>query len=179
MVDWAARGGAIATGCDLSHVAVTEGRARFGRDYLVGDIHRTCFPAAHFDVVIYCETLEHTLDPDGALHELWRIAKPGGRLFLTTPSYLNTYGLYRIYLRMRGRPFGTHGIQPIDRAFLSPALPARFRKAGWNILKTDGLVHYLRPARGRLRWIEETPVLRKALKHFALHFAVEAERAAR
>jgi SAM-dependent methyltransferase len=178
LVEWAARHGAHAVGCDISFTAVREARQRFGKGFLLGDIHHTCFRSESFDTVVCCETLEHTLDPDGALRELFRITRPGGRLFLTTPSYLNTYGLYRMYLRACGRPFGVHGIQPIDRCFLSPMLPGRFRRAGWKIRRTAGLVHYLRPARDRLRFIESSPFLSGTLKYFALHFAIEAERVA-
>jgi SAM-dependent methyltransferase len=45
------------------------------------------FEAGTFDVVLFCEVLEHlTLDPLHAMLELKRVLKPGGRLVLTTPN---------------------------------------------------------------------------------------------
>lgn len=45
------------------------------------------FETDTFDVVLFCEVLEHlTLDPLHAMLELKRVLKPGGRLVLTTPN---------------------------------------------------------------------------------------------
>jgi Methylase involved in ubiquinone/menaquinone biosynthesis len=45
------------------------------------------YPDNHFDVVLFCEVLEHlTNDPFRALGEIRRVIKPGGRLILTTPN---------------------------------------------------------------------------------------------
>lgn len=45
------------------------------------------YPDAHFDVVLFCEILEHlVIDPLQVLPKLFRIIKPGGYLILTTPN---------------------------------------------------------------------------------------------
>jgi SAM-dependent methyltransferase len=174
LVDWLAAEGARVVGCDISERALAVALARGRGLYSACDIHLLPFRDSEFDVVVCCETLEHTLDPDAALRELIRVAKPGAKMLVTTPNYLNTYGLYRIYLWLRGRPFGVAGVQPIDRVFFSPALLWRLRRHGLHIRATAGLLHYLRPARRRLEVIERSPWLRRWLKHFALHFTVEA-----
>ena len=38
-----------------------------------------------YDVVIAEELLEHVPDPEAVLREAWRILKPGGMLYITTP----------------------------------------------------------------------------------------------
>lgn len=38
-----------------------------------------------YDVVIFTEVLEHTLNPFDAINEVYRILKPGGVLVMTTP----------------------------------------------------------------------------------------------
>jgi len=175
LVSWMASRGARVVGCDISEQALSKACRRGAGEYAACDIHHLPFGDREFDVLVCCETLEHTLDPDAALRELRRVAKPGGLLLLTTPSYLNTYGLYWIYLRLRGRTFGVAGIQPIDRVFFSPATALRVRRSGFRIRRSDGLVHYLRPARDRLSFVERSPRLRRWLKYFALHYAIEAE----
>jgi ubiquinone/menaquinone biosynthesis C-methylase UbiE len=54
------------------------------------------FPSGQFDVVIVNEVLEHIPNQDGALREIWRVLKPGGKLLLFCPN--------RFY------PFETHGL---------------------------------------------------------------------
>ncbi|WP_051379810.1 class I SAM-dependent methyltransferase [Bradyrhizobium murdochi] len=53
-------------------------------DY-VSDITDIPVPDASFDVILCTEVLEHVPRPIESLGEMIRIAKPGGRLFLTAP----------------------------------------------------------------------------------------------
>lgn len=50
---------------------------------------RLPFEDASFDYVACVEGIEHTENPSNAIRELARVLKPGGRLVLTTPNYLN------------------------------------------------------------------------------------------
>ena len=65
------------------------------------------FPSDQFDVVIVNEVLEHVPDQDGALREIWRVLKPGGKFLLFCPN--------RLY------PFETHGL--LIRGTLKKWLP--------------------------------------------------------
>ncbi|MEI9999016.1 MAG: methyltransferase domain-containing protein [Verrucomicrobiota bacterium] len=42
-------------------------------------------PDARFNAVVSTEVLEHLFNYDEILSELWRVLRPNGRLFLTTP----------------------------------------------------------------------------------------------
>jgi SAM-dependent methyltransferase len=44
------------------------------------------YPASTFDVVVLVEVLEHVPAKEELLREIWRVLKPDGRLFLTTPN---------------------------------------------------------------------------------------------
>ena len=76
------------------------------------------FPPDRFDAVIVNEVLEHIPDQDGALREIWRVLKPGGKFLLFCPN--------RLY------PFETHGllIRGTLRKWLPffHYLPSSFRK---------------------------------------------------
>lgn len=58
---------------------------------LVCDITDIPAPTASFDAVLCTEVLEHVPDPIGALRELTRLLKPGGRLIVTAPFVSNTH----------------------------------------------------------------------------------------
>lgn len=59
--------------------------------------HRLPFEDATFDLVLFCEVIEHLLsDAVGALLELKRVLKPGGRLVLTTPNVARLENVARL-----------------------------------------------------------------------------------
>jgi SAM-dependent methyltransferase len=58
------------------------------------------FRSDRFDVVWCSEVIEHLRDPAGAIKEFRRVARPGGRLVLTTPN--SDFWLYTV-LRLFGK----------------------------------------------------------------------------
>lgn len=133
---------------DFAESAVRFGRER-ARDaatttalhWIVADIQK--IPAGQmFDTVISCETIEHLPDPLAALREIHRVLRPGGRLFLTTPNYMGPFGLYRGYLRLRGRRY-TEGGQPICRFTSLPRTWWWLRRAGFRVRAIDAIGHYV------------------------------------
>lgn len=164
---------------DFSLTAVTKGRA-FARStsqrsiaWQVGDAQRLGHADRTFDTVISCETIEHLPNPRAAIAEFQRVLKPGGRLFLTSPNYFGPLGLYRGYLRVRGRRFTEEG-QPINRFLLLPQTAAWIRKAGLRVVRVNGSGHYVPwPGRPpiRIHVLDARPV-----KWFALHTLVVADK---
>jgi SAM-dependent methyltransferase len=64
------------------------------RSTYTGDIcQRNDFLADQsFDYIVCTEVLEHTLQPFNAVNEMWRILRPGGRLFISTPFNFRIHG---------------------------------------------------------------------------------------
>ena len=111
------------------------------------DIQDLSFRNEHFDIVFSFETIEHVPKPYTAIKEIYRVLKPGGSLMLTTPNYFGIFGLYRIYLRLRGRKF-TEGGQPINNLMLLPLSLLMVKRAGFKIRDFNTTGHYLlRPGR--------------------------------
>jgi SAM-dependent methyltransferase len=109
---------------------------------MVADIKRIAVCGGLFDTVISCETIEHLADPVQALRELHRVLRPGGCLLLTTPNYFGPFGLYRAYLRLRGKRY-TEGGQPICRLTLLPRTALWIVRAGFRLRRVDAIGHYI------------------------------------
>jgi 2-polyprenyl-3-methyl-5-hydroxy-6-metoxy-1,4-benzoquinol methylase len=168
---------------DFSPVAVAKGRQyAAGRGltavrWETADIQQLAQFGAEFDTVFSCETIEHVPDPPLAVRQLARVLKPGGRLFLTTPNYLSTLGLYRGYCRLVGKRFDEGG-QPICQLTMLPKTRQWVRSAGLRVERSDADGHYL-PFPGRppipcpaLGWP------RAVMHWFGLHSLVVGVRAA-
>ena len=52
---------------------------------VVGDLHRIPIAEDSLDGVICTGVLEHVADPHRVVRELWRVLKPGGRIYVSTP----------------------------------------------------------------------------------------------
>jgi len=82
----------LGVGVDVSRFQIREA-VRYSKefnvksvDFVVGNITRLPFRSFNFDTVICTEVLEHLYRPRDALRELGDVMKPGGRLFVSTPS---------------------------------------------------------------------------------------------
>jgi ubiquinone/menaquinone biosynthesis C-methylase UbiE len=174
------------TGCDFSFSALCVARRKIAEAssdspvaLVHGDVQRLPFADDSFDVIVSCETIEHVPDVRMAILEMHRVTRPGGKLFLTTPNYLNLTGLYELYARARRRK--RNDDQPFDRRQCFPQIRRWIRGAGWKILGTDGTVHqFLLPGRSpvRLEGVESNRTVRRLLSPFALHYFVVAQKRA-
>lgn len=58
-------------------------------DYRCASLYESGLPETSFDAILLCEVLEHLAEPFGAIAELTKLLKPGGRLILTYPNPLS------------------------------------------------------------------------------------------
>jgi SAM-dependent methyltransferase len=177
--------GVRVTGCDFSFAALSLGAAKLrtaranGNAGLVqGDAQMLPFADDSFDLVVCCETIEHVPDARKALREMYRVTRPGGRLFLTTPNYANFMGLYEVYAKVR-HP-GRKDDQPFDRRQWFPQIRGYLRDAGWTIVSSDGTVHQVPFLPGRnpvtVTWVERNRTVRRLLSPFAYHYFLLARK---
>ncbi len=179
------RNGAHVTGCDFSLAALRVGQEKLRAlengtlaALIQGDAQALPFADESFDLIVSCETIEHIPDVRKALREMWRVARPGAKLLLTTPNYANLMGVYELYARVR-HP-GRRDDQPFDRRQWFPQILGYIRRASWTILRTDGTVHQLPLFPGqlplRMEALEKNRTVRKLLSPFALHYFVMAQK---
>jgi 2-polyprenyl-3-methyl-5-hydroxy-6-metoxy-1,4-benzoquinol methylase len=128
------------------------------------------FTDGEFDTVISCETIEHVPDPPLAVRQLARVLKPGGRLFLTTPNYFSTIGLYRVYCWVRGKTWDEGG-QPIVQWTMLHKTRRWVKAAGLTIIEAGATGQYL-PFPGRrpfqLDLLEHPRFLMKWVGHHSM-----------
>lgn len=90
---WAHRLGAITYGVDISKPTVLQARDAFpsrsgtsGLVAAVGDVRELPFRNDSFDAVYSMGTIEHFDDTEGAVAEIVRVLKPGGRAIVGVPN---------------------------------------------------------------------------------------------
>lgn len=88
---------------DISEPALQKLAAHGGKTK-VGQIAELPYDDNHFDLVCALDIVEHVEDDIGALKELCRVAKPGAKMLLSTPLYMDFWttfdevvGHYRRY----------------------------------------------------------------------------------
>jgi len=175
--------GATVFGADFSAGALQIARQKTVRNdgrsskiaFSQADAHHLPFASDSFDCVISCETIEHLTNPLVAVGEMARVCKSGGLLYLTTPNYLNLMGLYLVYDALLKKDRKSPQAQPLDHRWLFPNVRRIIRRAGWEILKSDGTVHQV-PVRGRnpvrLQSLESNKAMRRLLSPVAFHYFV-------
>lgn len=74
-----------AHGLDPDPMAI-EAALRAGHSATLGSLPRTSFSDESFDVVTLSHMIEHAPDPARCLDEVYRLLKPGGRVWIATPN---------------------------------------------------------------------------------------------
>jgi ubiquinone/menaquinone biosynthesis C-methylase UbiE len=83
------RHAAQAVGVDVSERAIERARSRYpdgGIDFRVFDGLKLPFGDGHFDLVTSFQVIEHIVDVDAYLSEIYRVLRPSGLAVITTPN---------------------------------------------------------------------------------------------
>lgn len=120
------------------------------------------FPDDSFDVLLFCEMLEHMLmNPVAALREMHRVLKPGGVLVLTTPNVarldnaLSLIGGGNIYDPYSGfGPYGRH-----NREYTSHELRRLLEFAGFEVEQAFTADGHPSTAGGRPEYPDVAPLV--------------------
>ena len=131
-------------GVDL---AVGDAAWNYGRLDAIADLCALPFRDAAFDAAINVVTLEHIPDPAGALREIGRTLKPGGRLFIAVPQDWEVHQAPHDYFR-----YTRHGMEHLlQQAGLRPL---RIQPAGGYFrLLARRLLNGIQFFKGGWRWL--------------------------
>ena len=147
------RAGARVVACDFSVGMLQVGmRRRPGLSFVAGDAMALPFADASFDAVTISFGLRNVADVDGALTEMARVTKPGGRLVVcefSDPTWKPFRIVYLEYL-MRALPMIARRVSsnPASYVYLAesirawpnqPELAARIGDCGWTDAKWQNL----------------------------------------
>jgi 2-polyprenyl-3-methyl-5-hydroxy-6-metoxy-1,4-benzoquinol methylase len=136
---WQSRGWQVA-GIDVNrdHIAIAQNS---GVDARFCDLNRDPLPFddAQFDLIFAGEVIEHLVDTDGFLNEIYRCCKLGGNLLLTTPNLASFENRIRlllgIYPKWLNYNFEESGHV---RGYTSRALKRQLAVHGFRVLRHVG-----------------------------------------
>ena len=107
----------------------------------MADATKLPFNAHQFDIVILSEVLEHVIDQERCIQEIYRVIKPDGYLMLTTP---NSGGIHRnmtkLVHKLLKKPYRSSS--PIDNP-LSPTALKQMLLPCFTIEKKRGILYTL------------------------------------
>lgn len=99
---------------------------RYGESTYVCDLASIPVEDAKYDAVVFTQVMEHLPDPRNVVAELFRVLKPGGKLFYSAPLFFHEHE--QPYDFMRYTQFGVRSI---------------FERAGFNVPKVEWMEGYL------------------------------------
>lgn len=128
------------TGIEYSQTARETAQRRLkAGEVLCGELSSVGVPDAQFDLCVISDVLEHVRSPLDFLRHIHRVLKPGGALFVATPS---TDSWSARFLRQNWMEFKAEHLTYFDRKTLQTCLlKTGFRgiivQPGWKVLNFD------------------------------------------
>ena len=128
------------TGVEYSATACEKARQRLKHGELFcGELQSVRLEAEQFDLCVISDVIEHVRSPMDFLREIHRLLKPGGALFIATPS-IDSWSAR--LMRQKWMEFKAEHLTYFDRQTLQTALfKSNFRdvivEPGWKMLNFD------------------------------------------
>jgi 2-polyprenyl-3-methyl-5-hydroxy-6-metoxy-1,4-benzoquinol methylase len=130
------------------------------------------FEAGVFDLVLCMEVIEHLMKPEFVISEAYRVLKPGGLLFISTPN-LTALG-DRILLFLGQRPLAMDWDPTHIRFYRFKDLQRLLESLGFSILHAESQGVYL-PFRFPKRWkYIRIPFIHKFWRNLGQHITMLA-----
>lgn len=85
-----------------------------------------------FDVVVSSEVIEHVVDQNAYLTQIWELLQPNGWCVLTTPNR----NVWKYYAQQQGRA----NLQPIENWLSPPKCRQLFSQSGFRVLRHQGIL---------------------------------------
>lgn len=124
-------------GVEVCHSAAEYGNKKRDVNIFKGTMESALYPDNYFDIIHFSHVIEHINDPSSFIKEVYRVLKPGGKVYCTTP---NIDGLQAKIFKKRWRSaIADHMI-----LFSVKTLKALFVKNGFKTVKHrtwGGLCH--------------------------------------
>ena len=116
-------------------------RARF----VVADCTELPLTDDSIDLVTHIDSIQYFRDIPGALAEVRRVLRPGGRLLISAVNHKNPFGIKRrIMESLTGRPWSPWVVHPVDQPVTYDSLLRDLKASGFAIEHTWG-VDFLSP----------------------------------
>ena len=139
---WAAGEGARAFGVDISPAIVADAGRGFTAAGLRlhgvrGDVRTLPFRTGSFDAVYSMGTVEHFDDTEGALREIFRVLRPGGRAVVGVPNRRDPF--LRPLLVAALHRLGLYGYG-FEKSYSRPVFRRMLERAGFRVTTETGIL---------------------------------------
>ena len=136
------------TAFDISDIPLKYAKQRHKNvNFFKSNLEEITTQSDMFDIVICTEAMEHCKSPEKAVHELYRVLKPGGYLILSTQNHMNASALvkfiYETFTKKNWDAWGTHTLDSSYESYISALKLYRLCKhQGFKKEKLRGADYY-------------------------------------
>lgn len=133
------------TGVELSSSAAKTAHERLGNGKIIcGEIESVALGVGVFDVCALSDVIEHVRDPFAFLETIHRLLKPGGVLFIATPSFDSWSArlLRQNWMEFKPEHLTYFDTNTIQHALFLTGYHEVIAQPGWKILNLDYITHH-------------------------------------
>jgi 2-polyprenyl-3-methyl-5-hydroxy-6-metoxy-1,4-benzoquinol methylase len=125
-----------AVGVETSEFAAQYAKEHTGCPVLAGTLEKAAFPSGSFDVVTLMDVIEHVPEPLALMHEIYRVLRPGGVIFVVTPNFAS------FFVRLYG--LQAYGVWPDQHVvyFTPSTITKLLKKTGFTEVKAGSKDFY-------------------------------------